>query len=317
MGFAFLRMSPYPRACHKKAEEIMTKLNQTVVLADGRRLGFDDYGPPDGFPIFYFHGTPSSRKDWPALGNAGLPEKLGVRILSADRPGMGLSSFQPGRRIGDWPADVATLADALGLDRFAVLGYSGGGPYALACALKIPQRLAAAGVAAGEGPADAPGIYSGINPQALNYMNMARQKPFQFRLIWGMVCVIAHYAPRLLVRGGGFFTGLPEADQAAARAHPESSRALLAAMFESVRRGTRGPQWDAALAVSPWDFAIEDISMTVQLWQGEDDRNVSSACGRYLAAKIPHCRAVFLPSEGHISLAINHLEEILRALSGQ
>jgi len=132
-----------------------------------------------------------------------------------------------------------------------------------------------------------------------------------------MVCLMTRFSPSLLARRGGFFTGLPEADQAAAREHPESNRALLAAMIESARRGTRGPQWDAALAVSPWDFAIENIPMTVHLWQGEEDRNVSPACGRYLAAQIPHCRAVFLPGEGHISLAINHLEDILRALSGQ
>jgi pimeloyl-ACP methyl ester carboxylesterase len=148
-------------------------------------------------------------------------------------------------------------------------------------------------------------------------MRTAREKPIQFRLTWGMVCLMTRFFPSLLSRRGGFFTGLPEADLAAAREHPESNRALFAAMIESARRGTRGPQWDAALAVSPWDFAIEDISMTVQLWQGEDDRNVSPACGRYLAAQIPHCRANFLPGEGHISLAINHLEEILQALSSQ
>ena len=112
----------------------MTLLDQTILLQDGRRLGYDEYGPPDGKPLFYFHGTPSSRKDWPALGNQGLPEKLGVRVIVADRPGMGLSDFQPERRIADWPADVVALADTLELERFSVLGYSGGGPYAVACA---------------------------------------------------------------------------------------------------------------------------------------------------------------------------------------
>lgn len=134
----------------------MTLLNQTIILTDGRLLGYDEYGPADGNPLFYFHGTPSSRKDWLALGNEGLPEKLGMRVIAADRPGMGLSSFQSGRRIGDWPADVVALADALEIDRFAVFGYSGGGPYAAACAQKIPQRLTAVGIAAGEGPADSP-----------------------------------------------------------------------------------------------------------------------------------------------------------------
>jgi pimeloyl-ACP methyl ester carboxylesterase len=293
----------------------MIKLDQSIVLADGRRLGYDEYGCENGKPLFYFHGTPSSRKDWRTLGNEGLPEKLGVRVISADRPGMGLSDFQPGRRIGDWPADVAALADALGIERFAVLGYSGGGPYVAACALKIPQRLNAAGIAAGEGPADQPGIYDGINPQALQFMVLAREKPLQFRLMWGMVSTVARYAPRLLARRGGFFTGLPEADKAVTLKHPELAQALYAAMIESVHGGTRGPQWDAALAVSPWDFPIDRIAVTVHLWQGECDLNVPSATGRHLARTIPRCQATFLPGEGHVSLAVNHLEQILSVLT--
>lgn len=293
----------------------MTTLNQTIMLPDGRRLGYDEYGSADGKPLFYFHGTPSSRKDWRTLGNEGLAEKLGVRVIVADRPGMGLSDFQLGRRIGDWSTDVAALADALGIEHFAVLGYSGGGPYVLACAQKIPQRLTAAGIAAGEGPADQPGIYEGINPQALQFMQSARQKPLQFRLTWSMVCAMTRYAPRLLARRGGFFTGLPEADKVVTQKHPELGQALYAAMIESVRGGARGPQWDAALAVSPWDFPIDNISIPVHVWQGECDRNVSPAAGHYFARTIPECRATFLPGEGHVSLAVNHLEQILCVLT--
>jgi len=293
----------------------MTILNQTIKLNDGRCLGYDEYGPSDGKPLFYFHGTPSSRKDWPALGNDGLPEKLGVRVIVADRPGIGISDFQKERRIADWPADVASLADTLKIDRFAVFGYSGGGPYAAACAQKIPQRLTAVGIAAGEGPADQPGIYEGINPQALQFMRMALEKPWQFRMMWGMVCTMTRYAPQLMARRGGFFTGLPEADKVVTKKHPELGQALYAAMIESVRQGTRGPQWDAALAVSPWDFPIDNISILVYLWQGEDDRNVSLAAGKYLSRTIPDCRASFFPGEGHISLVFNHLEQILQVLT--
>jgi pimeloyl-ACP methyl ester carboxylesterase len=295
----------------------MTRLNQSIILPDGRRLGYDEYGPADGRPLFYFHGTPSSRKDWHALGHQELPDKLGVRVISADRPGMGLSSFQRGRRIGDWPDDVAFLADALAIERFAVFGYSGGGPYVLACAHKIPDRLAAAGIAAGEGPADQPGIYEGVNPQALQFMRSALEKPGQFRRMWGMVCLMARFTPSLLRRRSNFFTELPEADQIVTRSHPELGRALFTAMSESIRRGTGGPQWDAALAVSPWDFPIHDITMKVHLWQGESDRNVPLASGRYFAQAIPNCQSVFLPGEGHISLVFNHLEEILVALSAR
>jgi pimeloyl-ACP methyl ester carboxylesterase len=126
---------------------------------------------------------------------------------------------------------------------------------------------------------------------------------------------MARYAPHLLARRGGFFTGLPEADKVVTQKHPELGQALYAAMIESVRGGTRGPQWDAALAVSSWDFPINNISIPIHLWQGEDDRNVSPAAGRYFARTIPVCHATFLPGEGHISLVVNHLEKILRVFT--
>jgi hypothetical protein len=114
-------------------------------------------------------------------------------------------------------------------------------------------------------------------------MIMAREKPIQFRLMWGMVCTMARFAPRLVARSGGFFTGLPEADQAAAREHPESSRALFAAMFESIHGGVN--------ATGMFQLA-----------------------GRYLARTIPNCHAIFFPGKGHLSLVVNHLEQFLSAL---
>jgi pimeloyl-ACP methyl ester carboxylesterase len=104
------------------------------------------YGPPNSSTIFYFHGSPSSRLEWNLFASEGLAEKLNIRVIAPDRPGLGLSDFQPGPRIGDWPADVIALADDLGVARFAVLGYSGGGPYAASCALKIPERLTRVGI---------------------------------------------------------------------------------------------------------------------------------------------------------------------------
>jgi pimeloyl-ACP methyl ester carboxylesterase len=104
------------------------------------------HGPPNSSTIFYFHGSPSSRLEWNLFASEGLAEKLNIRVIAPDRPGLGLSDFQPGRRIGDWPADVIALADDLGVARFAVLGYSGGGPYAASCALKIPERLTRVGI---------------------------------------------------------------------------------------------------------------------------------------------------------------------------
>src|SRR5512140_2188131 len=101
---------------------------QNITLPDGRKLAYAEYGDPDGKPVIYCHGNPGSRLD-PKMLDLQLLRKFHVRIIAPDRPGMGGSDFLPGRKISDWPADVTALADGLHLDRFAILGISGGGPY--------------------------------------------------------------------------------------------------------------------------------------------------------------------------------------------
>ncbi len=128
--------------------------SQQIILKDGRTLGYAEYGAPGGKPIFHFHGDPSSRLDAWHLNE---PAKhIKARIIAIDRPGIGLSDFKAGRRYLDWPDDVIELADNLGINRFAVLGISGGGPYAMACAAKIPQRLTAVALVGSPCPFNVP-----------------------------------------------------------------------------------------------------------------------------------------------------------------
>jgi pimeloyl-ACP methyl ester carboxylesterase len=125
-------------------------LDQTVVLRDGRRLGFAEWGDRTGTPVFFFHGMPSSRLNGHA--DPSVLDRRHVRRIAIDRPGMGLSDFQPERKLLGWPDDVVELADRLGLDRFGVVGNSAGGPYAAACAYKIPARLTHVGIVSGVAP---------------------------------------------------------------------------------------------------------------------------------------------------------------------
>src|SRR5262249_939959 len=131
-----------------------------LTLRDGRRLGYAQYGQPGGEPIVFFHGHPGSRLEASLAHEAAAAAGLPVNAL--DRPGYGLSDFQPGRGITDWPADVAEAADALGIDTFSVAGGSGGGPYALACAWRLPSRVVRAAVISGVGPFQVPGITAGM-----------------------------------------------------------------------------------------------------------------------------------------------------------
>lgn len=189
----------------------MTKINQHVRLPSGRLLAYHEYGGPDGAPIFYFHGSPSSSLEWDLFGGEELANSLNIRVIVPDRPGLGRSEFQSGRRIGDWPADVVALADQLALARFAVLGYSGGCPYATACALKIPERLTRVGIVSGTAPFDEPGLSSGIDPTSLRLMQLARTKPRLSRLTLRLMGLMARFAPRQIVKGA--MATLPAPDQ--------------------------------------------------------------------------------------------------------
>jgi pimeloyl-ACP methyl ester carboxylesterase len=132
------------------------KSQNNIILSDGRKLGFAEFGETQGEPVFYFHGFPGSRLE------AKLAETMAkdsrVRFIGIDRPGFGLSDFKPKRAIVDWPNDVTELADSLGIDQFFILGVSGGGPYAAACAHQIPDRLISVGIVCGMGPVDVPRI---------------------------------------------------------------------------------------------------------------------------------------------------------------
>lgn len=123
---------------------------ETIKLKDGRILAYEKYGDPKGKPFFYFHGWPASRLSGKHVAKAA--EKLKLRLISPDRPGIGFSTFKPNRKLLDWPDDIIQLADHLGIKKFSVAGSSGGGPYVLACAYKIPDRLVSAAVIAGLGP---------------------------------------------------------------------------------------------------------------------------------------------------------------------
>ena len=153
------------------------------VLPSGRGLGYDDHGPAEGQPVFYFHGVPSSRLDLHQFASEALAERLGIRVIAVDRPGCGRSDFQSGRTIADWPADVATLADGLGIERFAALGWSGGGPYALACARALPQRVSTAALVSSVGPHDVPGLTDAMSRESLRFFDLNRDRPRIGRLI--------------------------------------------------------------------------------------------------------------------------------------
>lgn len=278
----------------------------TIRLGDGRALGYAEYGDPAGRPVFFFQGTPSSRLVRP---DEGITRALGARLIVVDRPGFGLSDFQPGRTLLDWPNDVVQAAERLGIGRFAVVGISGGGPYVAACAFKIPARLTAAALVSSGGPVDAPGATEGMPWVRRAGAAIARQAPWLLHpLIW-LLQNPGRDPERFFER---YTRHNPEADRLLL-AQPEFQRMLKASYAESVRQGTRGFAWEVRLVSRSWGFRLEEISMRVHLWHGEADTSTPLAMAQYLARALPNCQATFLPDEGHF-LLFTHWHDILATL---
>ncbi len=289
--------------------ELKTEINRTLRLEDGRSLGYAIYGDAEGHAVFYFHGFPGSRLEAQLADR--VAAQLGVRLIAIDRPGFGLSDFMPCRAIFDWPNDVIKIADALRINRFAIVGVSGGGPYVAACALRIPQRLTAAAIVSGVGPLDArKGSDRMIRSNHLIFF-LGHHLPWLARiLLWRMAYKVRRNPERVL---GRIMSSLPDADKAVL-ARSEVKAAITDNIVEAFRRGSCGAAYELLLYSRPWGFLLKDIALPVDLWHGEEDRSVPPSMGRYQASAIRQCHAIFYPQEGHFSLAINHMEEILSRL---
>lgn len=276
-------------------------------LADGRLLGYEEYGDPKGVAVVYCHGFPGSRLE--AVLAASLAQRLGVRLIAPDRPGFGLSSPLPGRRFGDWPADLAQLLQALGIEEFSLLGVSGGAPYALAAAscLAKAQRV---GLVCGLGPVEADSLKA-MSPLGRCGLQLARRAPWLTRSCYRLLArTISRHGARFL---GWMTAGVPEVDRAVL-ARPEVRSAILSSFRESVRQGGGAGAEELLLYARPWDISPSACPVPVRLWHGELDATVPVAIGRRLAAALPDCQATFLPGEGHYSLPLGQLELILPQL---
>ena len=282
-----------------------------VTLRDGRHLGYAEFGEATGKPLLYFHGFPASRLEGRLA--AAAAERNHVRVIAIDRSGYGHSDFQPERRIADWPNDVVEIASALELGRFAVLGVSGGGPYALACAWRIPHHLTACGVVGGLGTVYESWAVADMQwPSRLGF-GLGRRAPRLLPLVYGgLTAKLMRWRPQIVA--ALLSVGGPQADREVLQ-RAEVLGPLLASFREALRQGPRGALWEFVLYAHDWGFALRDITVPVHLWQGEDDTVVPASHGRHQAEQLPYARAHFIPGEGHFSLIVNYMDEILRTLT--
>src|SRR5947208_2565470 len=285
---------------------------KTLELQDGAVLAFDEYGDPTGAPVMFCHGWPSSctmaqLADEPARG-------LGVRIISPDRPGISGSTMQRDRKLSDWPEFLQELVNHLEISEFRMLAISGGAPYAYATAVAMPGRVHAIAIVGGVIPFAELKDLRGLLPLYRWMLAFYQHRPQLSRRLFHVVRPFLSFRTPLRLRP--LFLKmllLRPCDAASLR-----DDAAFEAIFESQRRAWRGSaegvMIDAQIYAQPWGFAIEDVRVPVRLWHGIEDRAFAVRLAEEIANRSPNCKGRFIQDEGHYSLPIRHIGEILQDL---
>lgn len=282
---------------------------ETIVLGDGRRLSFAQYGDPRGYLLFYFHGMPGSRLEGRVVDAAA--RECGFRIVAPDRPGMGRSDFKPGRTLLDWATDIAELADRLGERRFGVSGASGGGPYVLAVAHALAERLEFAADLAGWGPMEEAQAHGEFDRAERALFWLADHAPVLAQLGFMMWARAARRS------GNGYWQSMSHRSSDADRellADPAVTGFMAANQGESFRQGARGPTLDALLIYREWGFRPEEIRIPVHFFHGTEDPIVPFAFSRYLAGTVPRATLTVYDGEGHLCL-LRRASDVVRFLA--
>ena len=275
----------------------MDKTDQILELKDGRKLGFAEYGTPEGIPVFHFNGSGGSRLEHPADLN--ILTELGIRYISTDRPGHGNSSPKQDRELLDWPDDVACIADHLGIDKFHVLGWSAGGSHALACAYIMPERVISGAIVSGLAPPNRPNPYEGYKGFLKLLMMLGRKFP---KLVYVFRRMAAKQINKPSAKiGDKFVKSLPEVDQKPFD-NPAVKEMLIADIKEGYKQGGDGPARDDIIINFPWGFDIKEIQTRFDIWQGDSDKNVPVNQGKYQAELLPANNFHLLQNRGHMFL---------------
>jgi pimeloyl-ACP methyl ester carboxylesterase len=289
----------------------MAELASLIAMRDGRNLAYLEVGSAAGSPVFHFHGHGSSRLE--ALALADAAERARIRLIAFDRPGIGLSDPKVGDRLLDWPLDVAEAADQLGIQRFAVQGMSAGGPYALACAHKLSDRVTACS------------LVSTVPPPGIALLS----GPLVRRFAWWVARTFPNYLRRRLqeirpdhmneamvrarmVRIGQWLGG----EDLRLMQDPAKLDLLSRTMLESGRQDGRGNRSEIERLTRPWGFDIRKIKVPVFVFHGDEDQIMHVRPARKMARKLKECVATFYAGEGHFSVLVNKADQLMETLGG-
>ncbi len=282
--------------------------NLIMNLADGRQLAFAEYGDPDGFPVFFVHGFPSSRLQ--AADFHIQAQTKHCRFLGVDRPGMGLSSVNQRHSLLSWAQDVRELADHLGVQQFSLLAHSGGAPFALACAYMLPKRVLRMALVAGIAPTTIPESKVGINPLLRVLMALARNNPPVCRMFLQLL-------PHLFLKPSFFkkiIQILPAADRSICQ-KPEQMHRLIMTATEAFKSGVEGAAAECQLLLNTWGFDLENIHTPIKVWHGRLDSVLPISHAKIYEHLLPEVQCKIFDNEAHLSALYHHVDEIFDFIS--
>ena len=281
----------------------MPRKSRYIRLYDGRRLGFAEYGDPEGVPIIVHHGVAASRLQMHPDENIAI--QAGARLIVPDRPGIGLSDFQDNRQLVDWPQDIKQLTKQLGIERFATIGLTtGGGIFALLCAAETPHLVSAVSLVSTRCVFE----YMKPTPTIRPMLGMARMAPTLFYQYLKIMGESIKKNPELYLERR--MPEFSEVDQLFLKSD-EGKRFYLEPMVEALREGAKGVAWDLSSAMrGGWSFSSENVKHSIKIWHGGDDMIVPIEEAEALATKLNHCTTAFIENEGQF-LFFNHWKEIL------
>lgn len=264
-----------------------------VHLADGRRLGYGEWGPADAPVVFYCHGFPGSHHELDLAVPVAERSNLQVRVIALDRPGYGTSTYQPGRTFLDWPGDLAEAADRLEIDDFAVLGASGGSPFALACGHELRDRVKRIGIVVGSAPIEAPGTREAPIISGASRFRLVR------RVQYGLSALVVRKGKEDRFLGQAVAMMSPV--DRSAMSDPETRDWFLTVAREAFRQGGRAAASESDLYRKPWGFDLGAVAQETWLWYGGADQWSPAASGKWLADRLPDSHYLLWPEHGHFT----------------
>jgi pimeloyl-ACP methyl ester carboxylesterase len=288
------------------------KLEGNVAVGQDRQIGFAEFGDPQGRAVFWLHGTPGARRQIPTEARV-YAELEHIRLIGIDRPGIGSSTPFQYSNVLAFADDLRTIADVLGIDEMAVIGLSGGGPYALGCAAAMPDRVVVAGVLGGVAPAKGPDAISGgvmAVGSAVAPLMPVIGLPLRLAAV-GLIQLIRPLGSPAIDLYGRLS---PEADRQLL-ARPEFKAMFLDDLLNGSRKQLSAPFADVVVFARDWVFRLEEVKVPVRWWHGDKDHIVPFEHGQHVVSRLPDAELYHLPGESHLA-GLGRAEEILRNLMG-